>query len=100
MENVKDLQNQYIALICGELPVRAKESGWAVNSYEGLQRIILDHVFDGQYEDFIRPGSPPLYQLDTNQLKLALALAANLTTGDPQLFAWMYEKSCQWRGTA
>lgn len=92
------LESEYLELINHKLPKHAQDNNWFIKSNYCFQKVILDNIFNSNYEQHFVEGIPAYLQLKEDELKKAISLASRIEEyGLPYLEA-LNLNSLSWRG--
>lgn len=80
------------------LPLDAYAHGWEIDRPEAFQRVILDYLVEGAWEDYLDRNHVVYDQLTDEQLERAVSLAQYLVAGGAARAAEMNRQSLAWRG--
>lgn len=76
----------------------AYADGWEIDRPEAFQRVILDYLVEGAWEDYLDRNHVVYDQLTDEQLERAVSLAQYLVAGGAERAAEMNRQSLAWRG--
>lgn len=95
-----DLQERYLALTRQELPAAARRHGWVIRDDHCFMRVILDHLFQGCWYDYLDRRLRAYKQLNAEQLAEAVRLGDAMLAGGGEVVEQMNRASLVWRGKA
>ena len=97
---LETLRGEYMELVGQRLPRAAKEGrDWPIRFDHCFARVILDHLFQGQWYDHIDRRKGAAYrQLRADQLERAIDLGRQILEGPDDVLGHMNAQSLRWRG--
>ena len=98
--NREQMQTRYLDLIEITLPSLGRTRGWEFSEPHQFQRVVLDHVFRGNWHHHLRRGLRPHKNLNDIQFAQAVSFAEKLVKATDAQAAAMDAQSRAWRERA